>query len=327
MTPKHVLGIDVAKVELVIFDTATKQLVTIPNTKEALELACHQYDWQPKNYQVGLESTGDYSLLPMKTLVTAGFKVRLLNPILTQAGIKRTVRGIKTDASDAQLIAELIAKGEGQLISGKSLDIGKKALIRLERKVTAMQSDLKRIRKGLAQKQSAGVPVEQAEQIIDQLLQDFKQTTGELWTAINDPSLANHLAQQEIIIGSHVGCGEKLSAIISAEAGNIKRFASARQLIAYAGLDPKVKQSGAQDLRGKMTKRGNSNLRHALFLSAYVASRHDPQLKAYYQKKRAEGKHHTVAVCAVARKMCERIYSTVSHNRLYEKREIVNELN
>ena len=73
------------------------------------------------------------------------------------------------------------------------------------------------------------------------------------------------------------------------------------------------------DARGKMTKRGNSNLRHALYLAAYIATRFDPQLKEYYEKKRLEGKHHTVAVCAVARKMCERIYATVTHNRLYEK--------
>jgi len=323
MAHKSTLGIDVAKDSLVIFNTATKQHRSINNTEEGLRTFITEHQIKPDEHQVGLESTGDYSLLTIRVFVELGFDVYLLNPILTQNAIKRTIRGVKTDATDSELIAELVLKGEGQKISEKSLNLEKKALIRVERKISQMQADLKRIAKGLELKQSSGVAVGSAAGIVSELLEHFKVSEIQLWDEIAGQK--TFLAKQESIISSHVGCGVKLSAIISEEAGDIKRFESARQLIAYAGIDPKVIQSGNADNRGKMTKRGNSNLRHALYLASYIATRFDPELRAYYEKKRTEGKHHTVAVCAVARKMCERIYSTVTHNRMYEKRNIIKE--
>ena len=119
MSQVNVLGIDVAKDSLVIFDTATKKHFTVDNNSTTLTKACLTNSWLPNTHIAGLESTGDYSLEAMKTLVDLGFKVRLLNPILTQAGIKRTVRGTKTDATDSELIAELTAKGEGYEINEK----------------------------------------------------------------------------------------------------------------------------------------------------------------------------------------------------------------
>ena len=164
-----------------------------------------------------------------------------------------------------------------------------------------------------------------AETILSTLVEQVEEAKAKLWEAIQSPELQNHLQRQEQIIASHIGCGVKLSTIISEEAGDIKRFESSGALVAYAGIDPRVKQSGEMDVRGKMTKRGNNNLRHALYLAANIARMHDPQLKDYFEKKRAGGKHFTVAVCAVARKMCERIYSTVTHDRMYEKREVEKE--
>lgn len=126
--------------------------------------------------------------------------------------------------------------------------------------------------------------------------------------------------RQEEIIDSVPGCGIKLAAIISAEAGDIKRFPSASQFKAYVGIDPRVSQSGNSTHHGRMTKRGNSNLRHALFLAAVIARQYDPDMKEFYEKKRTEGKSYRHAVSAVSRKLCERIYAIVSRNELYKKR-------
>lgn len=326
MSRQFVLGIDVAKDSLVIFDTQAKKHVSIENTETAIIKSCLANKWSPEDYIVGLESTGDYSLLVMKTLVDLGFTVRLLNPILTQAGIKRTVRGTKTDATDSELIAELASKEEGYEVTKTSLNIEKKATTRIERNLTLIGSNLKKLQKSITHKQEAGVSMIAAEHILSTLVEQVEEAKAKLWEAIQSPELQNHLHRQEQIINSHVGCGVKLSTIISEEAGDIKRFESSSALVAYAGIDPRVKQSGEMDVRGKMTKRGNNNLRHALYLAANIARMHDPQLKDYFEKKRAGGKHFTVAVCAVARKMCERIYSTVTHDRMYEKREVEKEL-
>ena len=64
-------------------------------------------------------------------------------------------------------------------------------------------------------------------------------------------------------------------------------------------------------------KRGSPYLRKAIFQSALIASFKDPVLSVYYQKKRAEGKHHLTCVGAVARKMCNIIYAVLKSNQPY----------
>jgi len=115
------------------------------------------------------------------------------------------------------------------------------------------------------------------------------------------------------------GIGNILGATILGEVGDINRFSSGAKLVAYAGIDASVSQSGEyESTNNHMSKRGSPYLRKALFRAAFVASNSDPVFKAYYQKKRIEGKHHNVAVGAVARKMCYTIFSVVKNNVPYE---------
>ena len=103
------------------------------------------------------------------------------------------------------------------------------------------------------------------------------------------------------------------------EIGDIKRFSTPAKLVAYAGLDSKIEQSGtSQDSGGKMTKRGSPYLRTALFRAALVASNTDPVFQAFYQKKRSEGKHHLTCIGAVARKLCYTVHAILSKNCPYE---------
>ena len=74
-----------------------------------------------------------------------------------------------------------------------------------------------------------------------------------------------------------------------------------------------------------MSKRGSPYLRKALFSAALVASNCDPVFKAFYQKKRAEGKHHLTAIGAVARKLCYTIHAILKNNCPYEVRLPNNE--
>lgn len=115
------------------------------------------------------------------------------------------------------------------------------------------------------------------------------------------------------------GIGNILGATILGEVGDINRFSSGAKLVAYAGIDASVSQSGEyESTNNHMSKRGSPYLRKALFRAAFVASNSDPVFKAYYQKKRMEGKHHNVAVGAVARKLCYTIFSVVKNNVPYE---------
>lgn len=77
-------------------------------------------------------------------------------------------------------------------------------------------------------------------------------------------------------------------------------------------------------LNNHMSKRGSPYLRKALFRATFVASNSDPVFKAYYQKKRMEGKHHNVAVGAVARKLCYSICAVLKNNVPYEVQSPIN---
>jgi len=100
------------------------------------------------------------------------------------------------------------------------------------------------------------------------------------------------------------GIGPFVASCLIGEIQDMVRFKRAKQLVAYVGLDPKIRQSGhTLNATGRLTKRGTPHARRAIFIAANVARRFDPYCKAYYEKKRSEGKSYTVATCAVARKL------------------------
>ena len=100
-----------------------------------------------------------------------------------------------------------------------------------------------------------------------------------------------------------------MSAII-----NINRFDSPDKLIAYAGLDPIVKQSGTWQAKStKMSKRGNRLLRFALIWAANNVRKHPSKMKDYYGKKITEGKSHYNALGHCAAKLCRYIFFVLNH--------------
>ena len=116
------------------------------------------------------------------------------------------------------------------------------------------------------------------------------------------------------------GIGSVNAATILGEIGDIKRFSNPSKLVAYAGLDAGISQSGEfESTSNHMTKRGSPYLRRALFQSALRAEFCDPVFSNYYQKKIAEGKHHLVATNAVARKLCHTIFAVLTKNEPYQE--------
>jgi transposase len=114
------------------------------------------------------------------------------------------------------------------------------------------------------------------------------------------------------------GVGPVTGATILAEIGDVQRFAAPEKLVAFAGIDPVVYQTGQFEASNtRMSKRGSPYLRHALWQAAFAASRFDPQLHDYYQRKRAEGKAHGTILGAICRKLLHRIYIILKEERPY----------
>lgn len=114
------------------------------------------------------------------------------------------------------------------------------------------------------------------------------------------------------------GIGSVTGAAIISEIGDISKFDSPKKLVAFAGIDASVSQSGEfEATHNVMSKRASPYLRKAIFQAALVAAFKDPVLSAYYQKKKAEGKHHLTCIGAVSRKLCYIIYAVLKNNQPY----------
>lgn len=110
------------------------------------------------------------------------------------------------------------------------------------------------------------------------------------------------------------GIGPVSAAVIYAEFGDISNFSNPSQMLAFAGLEPGVNDSGTESHGGRMVKRGSSQLRYVLMNCALPLIRFDMTFASYYAKKRAEGKPHRVAMSHVTKKLVRVIFALERQN-------------
>jgi transposase len=114
------------------------------------------------------------------------------------------------------------------------------------------------------------------------------------------------------------GINYRMGAMIIAEIGDFERFDTPDKILAYAGLSPSTYQSGQLDSAySHMEKRGSRYLRYALFNATKFVCHWDPTFSAYLAKKRAEGKHYTVAISHAAKKLVRIIYQLEKTGQTY----------
>ncbi|MES2971379.1 MAG: transposase [Patescibacteria group bacterium] len=209
-----------------------------------------------------------------------------------------------------------MAQGEGVLVTAAMLSPAK-ALTRLATSFQQQGQHIGNQMTYVAHLATDSPNVGTLQEPMDAVIHQFKQLTAACYQqaqGLVDPDQLSYLT-------SIPGIGLILGTRILAELGDITRFHSPKQVVAYAGLDPRVKQSGTTLNRNtKLTKRGSPDLRRALFLASNLARRWNPDLMAYYQKKRAEGRSFTVANIATSRKLIDRIFVILTEQRMYQKR-------
>ncbi len=312
----NVIGIDVSKETLVCVrtdkSTKAKEVWTLPNTLAAVEPWLDSLTSKYQHLVFASEATAEYHRLVALACLKRKLPFRLLNPITTKQYTRATVRKRKTDLTDAHTIAKLALSGEGTLLTPAMLTIGK-PIARTAIKLTQIQNQIELIRQRYdCLPETAEVLTSALTTCKDSLAQAAKTFQHQASASV-DP----HLTQ---LLCSIPGIGPTVSTVCLVEIGDITRFRNADTLIAFAGLDPKVKQSGkALHHNTHLTKRGSPYFRKMLYVAAGVGQQHDPELKAYYEKKRAEGKYYKEATCAVARKILYRIYAVWMRGTPYVK--------
>jgi transposase len=236
-----------------------------------------------------------------------------LNPLTVKRFIRTTVRKRKTDLTDAEAIAKVALQGEGNLLAEIDLAVTKPilrtaiGLMEISQMCNLMEQHVTNLIPESSDLHSELVQCQQRLKQASSVFRNYatKRTAGhtrKLLTTI--PGIADNLVTDILV-----------------EIGDITRFKGPKQLIAYAGLDPKVLQSGKTLNRyGHLTKRGSKHLRRALFIAASVAKRCDPSFTAVYDKKRGEGKRYKEANIVVARKILRVIYSVWINDQPYQQK-------
>ena len=124
------------------------------------------------------------------------------------------------------------------------------------------------------------------------------------------------------IVTSINGIGNNTATTFLAEIGGINNYASHKNLIAFAGIDPTVYQSGKYEGASKISKRGNRHLRRVIWLMTMRVINHNPLFRKYFLKKRNEGQPFKKAVFATAHKLMRVIFAMLS-DRTYFKEECI----
>ncbi|DAB33015.1 MAG TPA: IS110 family transposase [Sulfurospirillum sp. UBA11407] len=143
--------------------------------------------------------------------------------------------------------------------------------------------------------------------------------------SILDTELENSLEDTDInsdieILQSIPGIGAVTSKNFMVELPSVNKFNSVKQLCAFIGIDPSVKQSGSSiNYRGKISKRGNANLRRTIWQMAIGTIRSCEKFKLYFSKKREEGKKFKQAVIAVANKLLKTIFVMLKNKTKFDE--------
>jgi transposase len=251
---------------------------------------------------VASEATAEYHRPLAFACLRLGVPFRLLNPITTKQFTRATVRKRKTDASDAEVVARVAAQGQGTLVTEATFNEAK-PILRTSVRLVQLSHTLELIRRHIADV----VPTEpELTQTLESCRVCVQEAAGK-FRATSSQRVDPNLRQ---LLQSIPGIGIQTATALIAELGDITRFTDAKAVVAYVGLDPRVKQSGTTLARNtKLTKRGSPHLRRALYIAAMRAQYCDVELKATHERKRAEGKRYKQATVVVARQLINRVYA------------------
>lgn len=264
--------------------------------------------------RIGVEATGVYHHLFAVTMTVNGWFVMVINPLLVSQMIKDGLRMVKNDRKDARIIREATLQGKGYRFTDTAEVLALKALVSERADLVEMRGDLKRRQHAHNMREKAC-----STKLYDSYGTTFVTLTKEI--KVIEKQMKAMVPETQELLRSIPGIGVTASALLVAFVGDINRFDHPDKLVAYVGIDPRVKQSGTSiHGRGAITKRGNALLRHVLFQAAFIAKRRNPSFGHYYAKKKSEGKHHTSILCALERKLIHLIWAVWKRGAPFKER-------
>lgn len=316
------VGIDVAKETLSVcrrYSDGKKEITSIRNN-EADIIMFIKKELRGYGNKVVMESTGRYHYLSAITFSERGFDTRVINPLITKKYATGSVRKVKTDAKDAEMLAEIAIKEEKLprpfASSRKDLEIRKKIglLGSLEKQLQQFWSILEDYRET---KEQLRIKISVSEKELFKTVKKIAVIKEKLEKEISDLSNASASRAKQASQYATIPGVSKYMAAVSSYFFETEYDNHPKQWIAYAGLDVSIKQSGKWNGRGKLTKRGNPYLRKRLFSAAWGAKMHDQEFKKYYQLLREQGRSYVEALTIISRKLVRIMFCLAKNHSVY----------
>ena len=298
--PNAVFGVDIAKHTFDVarlcenhyrhkqFDNTVKGFVAFLDWIKT-------FDDGPQSW-VCMEATGAYSIPLAEFLVAQGCRVSVINPAKIHAFAKSELSRAKTDKADAKLIARygLTMQPAHWTPPPPAIRELQALLRRVEHLLEMRQMERNRLATADA------AIVDSLHTILATLTSELCETRRRINALIND---APYLRERRDLLESIPGIGPAASAYLLVALSDHYAFANAKQAVAYAGLAPKLQESGQWVGKTRLSKTGDPALRKALYLPALVAWQHNPMIRTFCQRLKANGKNGKAVACAAMRKL------------------------
>lgn len=311
-----VLGIDIAKakfaVALLRADGKVRHRTFFNTPSGFAELAAWLQRQQVTRVHACLEATGTYGEALAAWLHDAGHQVSVVNPAVIHAYAGAQLARSKTDRIDAELIARFTATQRPAAWTPPAPEI--RQLQALVRRLDALQG----MRTQEANRLAAGVVVSDVRASIETVLASLDAQIAHVQQLIRD-HLDCHpgLRTQRDLLTTIPGIGEATAAVLIAELFD-KRYMSARQAAAFAGVVPRLVESGTLRRRSRLSKIGPGRLRKALYFPAVTALRWNPTIRVMRARMQRAGKQPMVIIGAAMRKLIHIAYGVLKTGRAYE---------
>jgi transposase len=267
---------------------------------------------------VCLEATGVYHFDLSIALHDAGVLLMVVNPKASHNFAKVLMKNTKTDAVDADTLAEYAARMDFVAWARPSDEaIALRSFARRINALTGQKADAKNYLHALITTQETPKSVlRDAHLAIAQLEKRIDRLTAEALILIGKHAELERILT--LLIGIK-GIAETSAIALMGELLLLPPGLSHREWVKFAGLDPQAFDSGKSvHKKTRISKAGNRHIRSALYMPALSAKQHDPHVRAYFQHLVANGKTPLQAVCAVMRKLLHAIHGMLKHDKPFD---------
>lgn len=310
-----ILGIDISKLTFdvaLLNDDKVKTKKFTNTSKGFSELKQWLKNNEIDSVHACMEATGSYESKLAQYLYDNNFKVSVINPARIKGFSMSKLSRVKTDKADSELIAQFCQAMQPDLWKPTPLNIQE------------LQQWVRRLDSLIANKNQENNRLDGASEVVainisthieflDKQIQEVEELIS------NNIKGHQDLNDKSKLLNSIPGIGEKTIAIILAFL-TVENFDSAKQVVAFVGLNPKPKQSGSSVLgAGRISKTGDADLRKAFYMPAIVSLRFNPIIKGFAERLSSVGKAKMIVVIAAMRKLLHIIYGVLKNKTPFNK--------